>query len=330
MSSEKLYVISVVSNPAGFESRYRLYREFAKRMDQEEDVVHITVEMATGEITGRAFVDMVGPHSKPGRSHIGLCSEHILWHKENMIEIARRSLPAEAKYVAWIDADITFINPHWVRDTIAALQEYAIVQPWSKVIDLDSSGEIMTTSDSFCSMFVKNGGKTSPRKNPNSAKYGKDNGGNYTYGRFWHPGYAWAIRRDVLDAIGGVMEFPILGSADHLMALALLGKSNRITNPKLSPGYITAIRDWEDMALQVINKNIGYVPGTIAHHFHGKKKDRGYDTRTQVLIDYQFNPYTDLRKNRGGILELVLDNDRQRGLSEALIKYFYSRNEDSK
>ena len=40
-----LYVIAVVSNPARFETRYRLFNEFCKRMKHEKNVVLVTVEL---------------------------------------------------------------------------------------------------------------------------------------------------------------------------------------------------------------------------------------------------------------------------------------------
>ena len=51
-----------------------------------------------------------------------------LWIKENMINLAISHLPADAKYVAWIDADLEFVNKNWVSDTISALQTYPIIQ----------------------------------------------------------------------------------------------------------------------------------------------------------------------------------------------------------
>jgi hypothetical protein len=34
-------------------------------------------------------------------------------------------LPNDWKYVAWVDADVNFTNPHWVRVTVQQLQHYA-------------------------------------------------------------------------------------------------------------------------------------------------------------------------------------------------------------
>ena len=322
MPNEKLYVIAVISNPIGYESRYRLYRNFEKHM-HESGAELITVEMAFQD---KPFE--ITEENNP--NHIQLRTDHILWHKENMINIGISKLPSDYKYVAWIDADLTFINPNWVKDTITALKQYKVVQMFSIAADLDFNGYPMQMFNSFGSMLVKNKHIVPPARVDKETKKGKDNGGVYTDGIFWHPGFAWAATRDAIEDLGGVLDFPILGSADHLMALGLVGDTARINNEDLSRGYVSAIEEWEDRAVKNIKGSIGFVPGMIAHHFHGKKINRGYHNRTQILVDHQFDPAIDLTKDDQGILELVLESDRQIALSNALYEYFRSRKEDEK
>ena len=319
-----LHVIAVISNPVGYESRYRLYREFANKMARTSNVNLITVELA---FNNRPFVI-----TETGNiNHIQVRSNSELWHKENMINIGFSRLPEGWKYAAFIDADIDFINPHWVRDTIWQLQHHKIVQLFSKCIDLDQWHNPMQIVDGLVARFVDNGRQV-PEYVGNLPKTlrGKDNGGIYTDGRFWHPGYAWSITKTAFDELGGLMEFPILGSADHLMALAILGQSCRINNIALSPGYLGEIHKWEQRALRFIQQDIGFVDGSIYHYFHGSKRARGYHNRTQILINHQFDPNTDLKKNSYGMLELVVENDRQIKLKDAIRLYFRSRNEDSR
>ena len=321
-TTDKLYVIAVISNPVGYESRYRLYKNFEKHMLQS-GVELITVELATGdqEFAVTNFYN---------KNHIQIRTESVLWYKENLINIGISALPKDYKYVAWIDADITFINPNWVQETINALEKYKIVQMFATVFDLNAEGESMSIANSFGSMYVKGGSVVPPIRVNKITKRSKDNGGIYTDRKFWHPGYAWAAKRETIEAVGGVMDFPIMGSSDHLMALSLVGEADRINHLDLSDGYTECIYRWEKKALNFVNGQIGYVPGSIAHHFHGKKINRGYHNRTQVLIDTQFNPITDLKKDKKGLLHLVVENERQVALQNALIKYFKSRKEDDK
>lgn len=41
------------------------------------------------------------------------------------------------------------------------------------------------------------------------------------YRRYGHTGYVWACTRYFWENVGGLMDFCILGSADHNMALAM-------------------------------------------------------------------------------------------------------------
>src|SRR5271170_4863546 len=107
----QLYAITTVYNPAGYESRFRLYREFAKRIEKS-GVALYTVELATGD-QDFAVTDAEDPR------HIRLRSPHTLWYKENLINIAIARLPRDWEYVAWLDADIQFLRPDWVTQTIS-------------------------------------------------------------------------------------------------------------------------------------------------------------------------------------------------------------------
>src|ERR1700753_1594056 len=95
-----------------------------------------------------------------------------------------------------------------------------------------------------------------------------------TAGGYWHSGYAWAIRRDAFDALGGLIDFAPLGSADYFMAWALRGqlsqriykyvKDRRRAARGYHPDYITALVDWEQRAA-ALRRNIGCVEGLLTH-----------------------------------------------------------------
>ena len=67
-SERKLHVVTCISNPVRFKSRYKLYREFAHRMKNEPDVIHWTIELAFGD---RPFeiTDADNPHHMQVRSN---------------------------------------------------------------------------------------------------------------------------------------------------------------------------------------------------------------------------------------------------------------------
>jgi hypothetical protein len=88
---------------------------------QQSGVILYTVELAYGE---RPFeiTDAANP------CHIQVRGEQEFWHKENLMNIGLSRLPDSAKYVAWIDADISFVRADWAIETVHQLQHYDIVQ----------------------------------------------------------------------------------------------------------------------------------------------------------------------------------------------------------
>jgi hypothetical protein len=299
-----LDIISVHSNPVRFETRTRLSREFQHYVGKEPHCRFWQVEIAFGD---RPF-EVTDPNNP---FHIQLRSATELWHKENMINIAVSRLPLDSEYVAWIDADIRFVRPDWVLETIQQLQHYKVVQMFSVARDMSPNHESFQIHKGF------------------AYSYDLQLKSNDGY-EFWHPGYAWAIRRHTLDELGGLMDFPILGAADHHMAWAFIGNAIRSLPGHINKNYFDLVMDWQDNAVRLLRKNIGYVPGEIHHYWHGKKKDRKYQERWEILTKYNFDPVRDLKKDGQGLWQLR-DHGTQRDimLRDSIRHYFRQRNEDS-
>lgn len=293
----KLYVIAVVSNPARFARRYQLFNEFCERMRKEKYVKLITVELQQGL---RPFIT---------DSLIKLRTDNELWYKENLINIGVNHLPPDWKYMAWIDTDIEFKNENWALETIEELQSYKVLQLFSHCIDLGIKNETLHVHMGFAYQYVNGETWKEPK-----------------YGGTWHPGYAWAMRRDAYDNIGGLMDFPILGSGDHHMSLAFIGLVNKYINSKLHPHYKLLCNIFQERCEKFIRRNIGFVHGTILHYFHGNKADRRYQDRWKILTDNQFDPLRDIIKDSQGLWKL---EGSKLKLRDDIMMYFRQRNEDS-
>ncbi len=318
-----LYVIAVISNAAKFESRYRIYKEFEKHISTFQNVTLVTAELAYGDAKHMVT-------SEFNKNHIQVRTEDAIWHKENLINVAIKKLPADWEYVAWVDADLTFINPNWVQDTIDSLQKSTVTQMFTSLVDMDADCNIMYIAQSFGKMFHDNKYQIPPDPvNPLTKKVNYT-GGIYTAGEFWHPGYAWAARRDFIDHMDGVFDLSILGSGDHLMALSFIGAVSRLDGGTLPRSYMSKIKEWEKRIFEFDFKGVGYVNGILAHHFHGKKSDRGYETREKIYEENKFDVDTDLSRDRDGLLHLVVKDERQVKLRDDIMEYFKSRKEDSK
>lgn len=299
----KLFAVTCISNPVRYESRYRLYRDFAQRME-DAGVILYTVEMA--------FADR--PHevtSWDHPRHIQLRSNHELWHKENMLNIGISRMPVDAKYIAWIDADISFARPDWVKETIEQLQHYQVVQMFSTAVDLNARFEAGKTHKGFMYEFYHN-----------KSRFSAGATADYQEG---HPGYAWAARREALNAVGGLMDFAMLGSADRHMAGALIGHGDKTYHKDVHPKYKHMVAEWQRRAEQNIKRNVGYVPGTIWHNYHGSKANRHYQSRWKILVEHKFDPVEDLFRDTQGLWQLEADRAE---LRDAIRRYFRSRHED--
>jgi hypothetical protein len=311
--SNKLHVIAVLSNPVGYNSRYRLFKQFQEEMRKWSVELHC-VEMAFGP---RAF-EVTDAHNP---NHVQVRSNSELWHKENLINIGFQHLPHDWQYAAWIDADVSFMNSKWVEETIHQLHHYPIVQLFQHAVDMGPKGEVMQNHMSAAFQHV-NG--VAP-----STGAMEEYGGGYSKavtGAAWHPGFAWAITRDGLDKTGPLIEHGILGAGDRHMAMCWAGMGEASCPSGLTDSYKNLIKTYQERCNRHIQGNIGYVPGTIYHHFHGKKKDRHYHDRWQLLVKHQFDPHTDLVKNSYGIWELA---GNKPALRDDLRMYFRQRNEDS-
>jgi hypothetical protein len=143
---------------------------------------------------------------------------------------------------------------------------------------------------------------------------------------FAHPGYAWAATRQALEHVGGLIESAALGAADHHMALALVGRVERSIPAGVTEGYRRPLLRWQGRAERHIGRNIGALPGTIEHAWHGAKHRRRYVERWGVLTKHGFDPDEDLKRNTWGVLELAGNKPE---LKRDIDAYFRARDEDS-
>lgn len=246
----------------------------------------------------------------------------IVWYKENLQNIGINILTGrhpEWRYLALVDGDFLFERDAFAK-TIDALQHYDVVQMWSHVINLAPSGGVLSgVSNSFMYCYA-NG-----IQRRNASAYEQGAGG---------PGGAWAYRRDAINKIGGALGSPlidwnIVGGGDRAMARALTGQLRYAMNPKYTASYRDSMYAWEDVAVRNLKKNIGYVDNTLRHMWHGRPVDRGYDTRWKILVDYRFDPVTDLKRDVSGIWQLNVHDERTIRMRDELRKYFFTRMEDA-
>ena len=294
-----LHVIAVVSNPCNYKIRYKLMDEFIDRMLKEPHVILYVVELVYGdqpfEIT-----------STDNKYHLQLRGEIPLWHKENMINLGiKKLLPSDWKAVAWIDSDVDFDNPYWVLNTLQILNGGKdIVQLFVNVFDMNFNEETLNIYTGFGYQYCKG--------------LIKGMGINY-----WHPGYAWACNRAAYDQMGLLYQSGILGAGDNILSHGFVEHATNSLKPGMTQMYLDDVKRFQD---KMEGLKLGYVPGTIRHFFHGKKENRNYWGREDILIKYNFDPTTFIEYNSDGLIipskivpkEFIID----------IFDYFKNRNED--
>jgi len=330
---DDFWVIAVLNNPERFKKRTVLFHEFINRMKNYNANLCV-VEVAYGE---RAFeTDDIDVPIK-----VQLRTDSILWHKENMINIGISRLPSSWKYVAWIDADIDFVRPDWISETIHELQHFPVVQMFEDAVDLGPDHQIISTAKGFVACY-KNGlpfTLNNGRKNRGGDKSDTLNANNtsswedyqyydsaYTQKSItWHPGYAWAATREAINTMGGLLDVGICGAGDHHMACSLIGKAEQCIPTSVTHGYRNAVLQWAERASR-LHKQVGFIKGTIYHFWHGKKRDRRYGDRWRILTLNEYDPVTHIHKDWQGLLVLYPGHDV---LRNDIHNYFKARNEDS-
>jgi len=340
---DDFFVVTAYFNPWRWKSRKRLYEEFAAYV-ADSGAKLVTLELAFGE---RPFEVT----SSDNPRHIQMRTSVELWHKERMLNLAIQRLPAHWQYVAWVDADVRFTRPDWPQETVHLLQHYAVLQMFADAIDLDPEHQFLQRHIGFVKTWEEYGRPSLAQLQTQLEEFKAQKTVKTASGLYdqrlmgmtsppalnGHPGFAWAARRQAIEQLGGLFDTAILGAGDRHMSLALAGAgkwhmqlalaaSNNASYKALQPGYCNALYDWQDRADEFIRGNMGYMPGTLWHYWHGRKKDRRYKDRWQILIEHGFDPRRDLKQDSQGLWQW---SSRSPRLWHQIRDYFASRNEDS-
>lgn len=313
-----LYICAVVYNPVRFRTRWKLYLDFAKRCEESGAILY-TCEVAYGD---RKFV-LDPPGGDPMRL-LQLRTTHELWIKENALNLLTQRLPHDWEAVCFADADISWVRDDFADSILHGLQRYSILQPWSEAEDLTDNYEHHQLHHSFVYSWMHD----EPQP---------DDKGGYYYGVsrakgkpfLWHPGFCWAFRKKALSDLGGLLDIAVLGSGDSHMARCIINQAEKSIHQDIHPAYREAVLQWQERANYYIKQNIGYIPGRIVHYWHGSKKKRRYVNRWRILVDNQFNPHIDIKRDWQGLWQLENDgSERHIKFRDQIREYFSQRDED--
>jgi hypothetical protein len=257
--------------------------------------------------------------------YIGLRTKDELWLKENLINLAAAQLPHDWQQLCWLDSDVQFVRPNWVGECIHKLQHYSFLQMFSHARDLAPNYEMMPANyphadgRGFVDAFQKG-----------TLEGNTTTGGYYGYPGRVFPGLAWAATRKAWDDVGGLIDFAVWGGADWHMAHALIEKTQGMMRNDLHHDYKKLVMQWYYRCHTHIRRNVGVMEGTILHNWHGRKTDRGYNAKHELLAKVGFDPLRHLKRDSQGLYQL--HDDRSTAfvqLRDLMRRIAKERDEDS-
>lgn len=298
-----LWVVTTYFNPCGYATRRINYERFIAGLTAV-GVPCMTVECAfDGE-----------PFELPPSEHVMQLRGDVLWQKERLLNLGAAALPKACKYVAWIDADVLFMNPDWAEQTKRVLQDKVVAQLFTSCMRLDQAGN--DTDD----IAVSFGAIASA--DPSTINTGR-------YDVHGHTGYAWAMRREIFDEVG-LYEHSVVGSSDHFMAHAIYGVYGFCVENALKQDakQLNHLYQWGSRFYELVQGSFGVVPGRLVHLWHGDLKNRRYFLRMHDVTDLGFDPATDVCAEQHKPLMWTATGLSKPGLAQYFYNYFAERQED--
>lgn len=268
-----------------------------------------TLEWLAGEGVEAVLAQVVLPGQAPQPVPAGITSlvyesADVMFYKENLWNQAAKA--AVADKLLFLDTDVVFSAADVIEQAAALLDLADVCQPFGTAVWHDRDRKIVNARRSAAFAISR---------------------GYEPNGRYYHPGFSWAMTRRAFEFMGGFYDRHILGGGDLGMAFALdlrwVGVDLRTRNPldahfAASPSYGMYRMRAANLCLRV-----GCLEDVDAiHRWHGDADDRQYCSRGTFLPLEPGQEYP-LRYREDGLLEWTDST-----ASEAVQKYFASRRED--
>lgn len=289
-----LAVVTCHWNPAGWESLRRNYLRFRHEM-RWWNIPTFCVELA---YEGQEFASrpQLGTNIQTWRLRAG--DQHRVWQKERLINYLVERLPECFDAVAWIDADVVFLDNRWPSRVVELLEQHPVVQLWDKWHCTDAAGRIEEVLQSV--------GNRAERYIAQKAS----------------PGGAWAARRGVFP----LYDRHIVGSGDAMMVEGWIGQERSTCMRRSTAAMARHYAAWSDDAFRKVGGNIAVLPGHAVHLHHGSRTHRQYVDRWKPVIDAGYDPATHVTVDDAGLLAWTDAAPPQ--LRDWVAQYFATRRED--
>lgn len=307
-----LWCISAYFNPLGLQSRYENFLMFYQRMTQH----NANMLFAELSLHDRGFEldKIVSPDQLP----VMVVNNIIMWQKEALLNLLLDHLPDDCDKVCWIDTDVLYHNDDWQQEICDMLEKYRMVQGYSFAANLPKGVEFVDNIDmnSFpirwddCSRFYSYlcGALNNQIKQGNG-----------------HPGFCWAVRREVLEKCRFYPEC-VMGGGDYLMArAATFSQYSPEVVERYSRWHLDSYFRWARNWTAAIDFSVAYIPNTLYHLYHGSMNNRQHENRLNLMKNMDYDPYNDITMTGKGVYQLTQTGAR---FVKPVHEFFSKRYED--
>ncbi len=255
------------------------------------------------------FKDQEPIFPENGNTIFNTRSDSYMFYKENLLNWLMPKVPAQFTKFYMMDCDLIFSSPTWYDDVSALLDTYDVVQPFEEAIWLKS--DLKTVLDKRIGFAY---GWHLHHK-LNLTKY--------------HPGFAWAFRRDFIEPIG-IFDLNILGSGDTILASAAIQQNyiQKVWHTRTLEKYRILSEEYIDKFNSV---KTTYYSNIVYHLWHGSLSNRHYYNRYERFESVYMKYFTTIDENifhhnSYGLYEYK--EDLREPFNQIILEYFESRNED--
>lgn len=232
-------------------------------------------------------------------------SDSLMFYKEQLLNLLEPLVPAKYTKLVFLDCDILFSAPDWVDQISSKLDEADIVQPFSNAAWLyPDNTRVRVKKQSYGYAIAHN----LTHKPPHA----------------FHPGFAWALKRDIFRKIGGFYDKAVVGNGDIMFVFSIINN----LDPSYVERYAPCILDtWKayNENVQRIKPSVGYIVMDAFHLFHGMRKDRQYVSRHHNINQRLAGAWdNNIYLNKDGLYEFKHPAE----FNKINMAYFKGRNED--
>jgi hypothetical protein len=248
----------------------------------------------------------------------------VMWQKERLLNLALAAVPPHVDKVVAIDSDVIFARDDVWPEVNQALDEAPLLHPFSQVYYLppDHALDFLLIEQTVpaCLGFGAlraQGHSTLALCNPDWRNPNDLPPVSY--------GLAWAFRRD-LFAERGFYDPWIIGGGTRVHCFAAGGHANdaadamRFTRPMR-----VHFRAWAEGFHGDVRDTWGFLPGAIAHLWHGTTGGRKFRQRYADFAAFDFDPVADVALDANGVWRWSSDKP---AMHDYLRHYFAGRQED--